>query len=56
MALEKGSPAWIDRIHGISVDPNLITEAAERHSAEVLMTNNLLHREYGQSPSGDDRR
>lgn len=39
MALEKGSPAWIDRIHGISVDPNLITEAAERCSVEVLMTN-----------------
>jgi len=38
-ALKKGGPAWMARIHGVSVDPDLITEAAERYSVEVLVTN-----------------
>lgn len=38
-ALKKGEPAWMVRIHGVSVDEDLIQEAAERYSVEVLITN-----------------
>lgn len=38
-ALKKGGPAWMPRILGVSVDEDLIQEAAERYSVEVLITN-----------------
>lgn len=38
-ALKKGGPAWMPRILSASFDPDLIIEAAERYSVEVLITN-----------------
>ncbi len=49
-ALKKGGPAWMPRIRSVSVDPDLLAEAAERYSVEVLITNIPFATEDASNP------
>lgn len=49
-ALKKGGPAWMARILSVSLDQDLLAEAAERYSVEVLITNIPFAAEDASNP------